>query len=143
MEELVIDDQHNTFLSGQSDVQFRFRFRSESSNEQSAYYGAEFEGFSFDDFLVIAEQSISTGVAALSKESVQLFPNPNNGSFTLQWGELDVEELVLYDGKGSLLKRLRSTGTHRQRFELDLSPGLYQLRIRSDEGEVLRRLMVE
>ena len=54
MEEIVIDASNNTFLYDQSTVYLRFDFKTDSSNREDSYYNVDFEGFSFDDFKIIA-----------------------------------------------------------------------------------------
>ncbi len=52
MEEVFISTSENSFLSGQSNVQFRFLFDSDAANNADAY-NTTFDGFVFDDFKVI------------------------------------------------------------------------------------------
>ncbi|MDO1502257.1 DUF5011 domain-containing protein [Winogradskyella maritima] len=52
MEEIVIDASQNSFLLGQSNVFFRFDFRTDGSNREDSYVNVDFEGFTFDDFKV-------------------------------------------------------------------------------------------
>ena len=52
-EEMLIDTEHNNFLIGQNNVQFRFRFRSDGSNRTDGY-NTDFLGFTFDDFKIIS-----------------------------------------------------------------------------------------
>lgn len=64
MEEIVIDAATNSFLLNQSNVYFRFEFRTDGTNRNDTYYNMDFEGFTFDDFKVIGlstniEQTIS------------------------------------------------------------------------------------
>ncbi|WP_338733413.1 M14 family zinc carboxypeptidase [Mangrovimonas cancribranchiae] len=55
MEEIVIDENTNSSLHNASNVQFRFRFRSDGSNE-TENYSANLDGFYVDDFKVIGLQ---------------------------------------------------------------------------------------
>ncbi|TBN04476.1 hypothetical protein EYD45_07625, partial [Hyunsoonleella flava] len=53
MEEILIDNVDNSFLLGQNNVQFRFRFKTDSSNREDDLT-TTFDGFIFDDFKVIS-----------------------------------------------------------------------------------------
>lgn len=76
MEEIVIDDENNSFLLGESAVQIRFHFNSESSNSQDAYYNANFEGFTFDDFTCILKNGDAVGLDEQGLTSITVHPNP-------------------------------------------------------------------
>ncbi|WP_188407908.1 M14 family zinc carboxypeptidase, partial [Hyunsoonleella pacifica] len=52
MEEILIDNQDNNFLLGQSNVQFRFRFKTDDTNREDDLT-TTFDGFIFDDFKII------------------------------------------------------------------------------------------
>ena len=52
MEEILIDNQDNSFLFGQSNIQFRFRFDSDDTNREDDLT-TTFDGFIFDDFKII------------------------------------------------------------------------------------------
>ncbi|TBM99356.1 DUF5011 domain-containing protein [Hyunsoonleella flava] len=67
MEEIYINATENTFLLGQSNVQIRFRLKSDSVNREDDLT-TTFDGFTFDDFRVISIEtpcvlSIPTAVA--------------------------------------------------------------------------------
>ncbi|WP_188407875.1 immunoglobulin-like domain-containing protein, partial [Hyunsoonleella pacifica] len=68
MEEIYINATENTFLLGQSNVQIRFRLKSDSLNREDDLT-TTFDGFTFDDFRVISIQtpcvlSVPTSVTA-------------------------------------------------------------------------------
>ncbi|WP_019388872.1 M14 family zinc carboxypeptidase, partial [Algibacter luteus] len=53
MEEILINNDDNSFLTGQSNVQFRFRFKTDSSNREDDLT-TTFDGFIFDDFKILS-----------------------------------------------------------------------------------------
>jgi hypothetical protein len=68
MEEIHINSTENNFLFNQSNVQLRFRFKSDTSNREDDLT-TTFDGFIFDDFKVIGIQtqciiSVPTGLAS-------------------------------------------------------------------------------
>ncbi|OIQ27127.1 MAG: hypothetical protein BM564_13225, partial [Bacteroidetes bacterium MedPE-SWsnd-G2] len=54
MEEIVIDISNNSAFYNQSTVYIRFNFNTDSTNREDSYYNADFLGFTFDDFKVVA-----------------------------------------------------------------------------------------
>ncbi|WP_019388073.1 immunoglobulin-like domain-containing protein, partial [Algibacter luteus] len=56
MEEIYINPSENSFLFGQSNVQFRFRLKTDASNREDDLT-TTFDGFTFDDFKVISIQT--------------------------------------------------------------------------------------
>ena len=82
-------------------------------------------------------------------ESLNLFPNPNAGHFTLQMqGEPQGElEFVLYNSIGQLVKRDVgdfSTGVLQKEFDYPaLDPGVYSLGIRSGDSQLFIKIIVQ
>ncbi|MEP0266649.1 M14 family zinc carboxypeptidase [Dokdonia sp.] len=52
LEEVFIDATNNPSITGNSSVQFRFKFASDTSNRQDGY-NVEFRGFKFDNFEIV------------------------------------------------------------------------------------------
>lgn len=80
-----------------------------------------------------------------SDDAIAVFPNPNQGRFTLRLGNSMVNGALLevYDLRGALVG---SMGIVAQETELDLSShpaGCYLLKVSSAEGVTLRRVVIE
>ncbi len=74
--------------------------------------------------------------------SFKLFPNPvcSSGEVALQWNsiELPVEQILLYDVSGRLVKQLNSSSTGSISFSLsDMLPGMYFVHAMSKEQKTL------
>ena len=91
MDEIVIDSQNNAFLLGQSTVFFRFDFKTEGSNRQDSYVNVNFEGFTFDDFSVVAIELPCDATNPPSNVSVS---NITSTSVDVNW---DVVPSATYD----------------------------------------------
>ncbi len=80
---------------------------------------------------------------------IQLFPNPNNGGFTVALqGQAQAEiELALFNLTGQLINTAQfdfSTGSIQKELQYEqLKPGMYILRIRSGDQTVVRKVMVD
>ncbi|GAA4237315.1 hypothetical protein GCM10022291_23830 [Postechiella marina] len=82
MEEIVIDASTNSFLYNQNTVFLRFRLRTDSSNRRDSYKNVDFEGFTFDDFKVIAAGCVT------SKPTNVLASKETTNAATLNWDEV-------------------------------------------------------
>jgi hypothetical protein len=72
-----------------------------------------------------------TDVAALTAESVKIYPNPAHDKFTLTTGKIDHEVLVtLFDAAGKLVIERRITREGDEQFDVSfLAKGVYMMRI--------------
>ncbi len=102
LEEIVVDIQTNSFLIGASSVYLRFIFETDGSNSQDAYYNADFEGFTFDDFACIQIAGNTIGVDELNSNGFSVYPNPVSGSFSIE-GIDGFFGVSIYNSMGQLL----------------------------------------
>lgn len=77
---------------------------------------------------------------------MEIFPNPGNGTFYIEFnhtgltGELNLE---VFDVRGRLVSNRSIESGGSDHIQLELSPGLYFVRLRSDIGSTVRRLIIE
>lgn len=98
---------------------------------------------------VMSEELTLTGLlATTSLHYLHVYPNPNEGRFTLAIGQQQSEplEIKITDAQGRELKHLHLSPAREHQIPLDLSSsakGLYLLQVISPHGIATRRLMVE
>jgi hypothetical protein len=85
---------------------------------------------------------------AVANENLELFPNPNNGQFTLTWTQVTDEtlDLSIVDAAGRLLHQARypaHAGTEQLALSRELPPGVYTLLLRGRERVLRRRFVVK
>lgn len=82
----------------------------------------------------------SNGVRSIVKEIVQIFPNPSNGKFVIEWNEMkNVDNVSIIDNKGNLVKLLPVLSE----YDLtDLPKGMYIIEIKNDEEIIRQKLMI-
>lgn len=88
---------------------------------------------------------LEVGVAERSEEiGFQVYPNPSNGNFSLQFPELKYDAVVsIYDPKGSLVQSsVLQKGTVRMEMQMRLEAGIYLIRLESDELQQTQRLVI-
>ncbi len=83
---------------------------------------------------------------AQNLESFFIYPNPSKGIFTLKLenGFFDNAQIEIYNGTGSLLKRLTVSNTDNYKIDLRNSPkGIYFVRILNNDKIITGKLIVE
>ncbi|MCE3278580.1 MAG: hypothetical protein K0S44_771 [Bacteroidetes bacterium] len=91
-----------------------------------------------------ATVSFSTGIDDLSEDMLfSLFPNPNNGTFSLAHNASECFSLMIMDELGKEVHSAQLCGSHNA-LELKLENGIYLLRVKTEEsGKVIyRKLMI-
>lgn len=75
---------------------------------------------------------------------LSIYPNPNNGQFTVSSEDFDGDvTFQIYNVSGSLLHEVSSNGEHTVTFDNALSAGTYFLRIISGDKVAARKIVVE
>lgn len=102
LEKIVVDDQNNSFLAGANPVYLRFVFETDYTNHQDAYYNADFEGFTFDDFSCVQIDKNSVGITNLRANEISVYPNPLAELFSIKGieGSFDIK---IHNALGQLL----------------------------------------
>ncbi|GAB4408958.1 MAG: hypothetical protein OHK0039_12360 [Bacteroidia bacterium] len=85
--------------------------------------------------------------AHLDAAHVAVYPNPNNGRFTVavDWPTSQASELMLYDAMGQQVYRRSLPGTRQGSWDLDthLPAGVYILRIDTPQRSYIRKLILQ
>jgi hypothetical protein len=86
---------------------------------------------------------LCTDVADLAGagENFQLFPNPNNGQFTIDLQSAGVAQLYVYDALGQLVKS-QQLQPGAQQVALNVSTGIYLLRVITPDGKLSQQRVV-
>jgi hypothetical protein len=107
--------------SGQT-INLRFKFRSSFS----------FEGDIAIDDIAFVDAAVGINENLIISQSLSVFPNPSDGSFTLTLQQLPKNNLLVYDMNGRVVKSLKIASL---RSELDLSElpkGVYLLSFQNE-----------
>ena len=119
-------------------VTFRIGFASNS--------GYENEGIAIDDINIFSDPTgidpVETGLS-----DIQIYPNPNKGTFTLVYnGERDVDlnlQLINIQGQVILSEQIEAGHKFSKEFELDyLAPGIYYFRLMHKQGVVVKKMVI-
>lgn len=90
----------------------------------------------------VTNTSNVTTHTALEKE-VKLYPNPNNGDFTLQNNTLEPLEILIYDALGKVVFQGNTFSSAQTSLNLNLSSGVYQVNIRQNGTMVTKKMVVK
>lgn len=76
---------------------------------------------------------------------IQVFPNPSEGNFNIAWNsKINVEEVLILDGTGRTIYASSSGFETSNKLQLDsLSNGIYWLRMKTDQGFFVSKIVVE
>ena len=91
---------------------------------------------------IIASTGVCTGIDEIDANRVSIFPNPNLGTFTVNWEDLSIESISVYNAQGQLIKSIGSN-LNRNNLELDLSSGLYHIQLEALEGIITKKVIVQ
>lgn len=93
-----------------------------------------------EDYMV--NITAASGLNELNPENVSLYPNPSNDQITLEFGNLDVQAIQLFDIMGK--EMLYLVGNSAPKMEVSLagiSKGLYHVKILTKQGIVTKTLI--
>ena len=83
-------------------------------------------------------------LAALEKPSFELYPNPNQGLFTLKLGKESAYQLLeLRDLKGQLIRQAKLNGNQIHHFDFsDLKCGIYLISLEGESKRETQKLII-
>jgi hypothetical protein len=85
--------------------------------------------------LVISGLGTGEGLGARA----MVFPNPNTGVFTLEWSNIEAQQVVIYNGVGQAVAKQSVSGAGSSSIQLDLrgnAAGIYRAVIYGKDGQV-------
>jgi len=96
-----------------------------------------------EDYNVIVTSNL--GNHELTEDEIQIFPNPNNGTFEIQWSSIDTDKansLEIFNISGQLIYK---TNQLNQSNTISLQPntGIYLLKLTSDNNVLIKKIIVE
>ncbi|MCR4737947.1 MAG: T9SS type A sorting domain-containing protein, partial [Bacteroidales bacterium] len=81
--------------------------------------------------------------SVMGAEDVLVFPNPNNGQFSIHSSQSTIYRIRLYDVYGKLLKTVNVNASMAEVDVHELCAGVYVLRVETDSGAVVKRVVKE
>ncbi|MEO0405264.1 MAG: T9SS type A sorting domain-containing protein, partial [Bacteroidota bacterium] len=99
-----------------------------------------------DAFMVVLTpgdipDEVVDSIDELNAPSVELFPNPNNGTFYLKPSNgVEVQQVLVFDAASRKVFEEQPT---KQQFQLELNPGVYTLSVMSNQGVITNRLIIQ
>jgi hypothetical protein len=109
--------------------------------------GTDENGCADTDEITVSTE-VCTGVKkAANNISLEVYPNPNNGKFTLQFDSKKSQmiEVIVYDSKGQIQYRGFENSTIGQvskSLDLNLTKGIYQIQLISDDVNSTQKIVV-
>ncbi len=87
--------------------------------------------------------NVMVGVENSLNNAISIYPNPNNGQFKVELKGLNSSnmQVEVLDAMGRVV--LSQTGSNVQDFDLNEATGLYFVRVTTDEGTAVSRVIVK
>jgi len=96
--------------------------------------------------LSLTNASLGVKSSSLLEQSLQLYPNPNKGQFTLNYkGEEALKKLEIFSITGQLVKEIQLENfTNDKEINVpELKRGLYLLKIKTDKDTAIKKIIIE
>ena len=90
-------------------------------------------------------EGIEVGIEKFELPNLKIYPNPTTGQLTIDIEQLTITKVEIYDSMGKMQKS-RWAEEQKGEFVMDishLSKGLYFLRIQTETGEVIKKVLKE
>jgi hypothetical protein len=91
---------------------------------------------------VTQQGDTSTGLKETEEDKLNVYPNPSNGSVTIEYFNTEYLTVQILNSKGIVISKFRTSGPI---YQLDLSrygKGLYILEFTNNKGETMRRKII-
>ena len=121
-----------TSLAGQTNVIFRIVFQSDEAVNQ--------KGVNIDDFVI-------SGVLAnedFRLNTIAIYPNPSNGIFNINLGEINPTLIEVYDVSGKIILSKKDIKSSNFETSIDLTSaaqGIYFVKIEADNQQIVKRII--
>lgn len=103
-----------------------------------------FESGEVEDYTVIVKKDTTSNIHGLTATQVSIFPNPNQGSFTLKL-EKECANAVLQvvNELGQTVYEQHGLNGSEFTFKTQLKPGIYITQLETEYGKISRKLIIE
>ncbi len=76
-------------------------------------------------------------------ENFEIYPNPNNGNFSISFGELNVQECIIIDMSGRVIENKTINGESSINFNTNLSAGTYFVKVVAEDKVTIEKIVIE
>ncbi len=97
-------------------------------------------------FVITKPGNIAGGIETGETLALTIYPNPNNGRFTLDFSNINGKvNYQIFDAKGSFVfgDEFTTNGNAIKELSLDLVPGIYFVKLNSNTKSLIKKLIVE
>jgi hypothetical protein len=94
---------------------------------------------------IVKTDDLKTELGIGNEDQIKLYPNPNNGSFTIEMKNFETDaDIVVYNGTGSIIYSMTSTNTSYPKVNLpNVNKGIYYVRITGRGEQATRKIIVK
>ena len=91
---------------------------------------------------VTVVRGVAAGISEAEASAFSIYPSPSESILNVSSDQLDITEMVIYDMTGNLLKTQNNNGRNAHINTAEMPSGVYLLRIKTAQGELMRRFSV-
>jgi hypothetical protein len=93
---------------------------------------------------IVVNQDGTVGITENNMEVISLYPNPNNGNFTINFnGNTDVQKVSILDVTGKQISTIPVLNSRVIEVSENLSPGVYFVQLQSASNNTVKRVIIE
>ena len=118
-------------ITNENNILFRFSFLSDQ--------GVNNEGVFIDNFVIEGQVA---GITEQALNAIQIYPNPSKGSFTISKNNVLPLAITIYDISGKQVYSENIINSNRHQIQLNVSKGVYFIRLKSDTSSLVKKLIV-
>ncbi|MDD2387925.1 MAG: T9SS type A sorting domain-containing protein, partial [Bacteroidales bacterium] len=96
------------------------------------------------DFIITV--NVANSISSNETAEISIYPNPNNGMFNISFGNVNGEVYYqIYDTQGSIIvnKNIHTNGDTIEEVSLNLTSGVYFVRIITETQTLIQKLVIE
>lgn len=76
-------------------------------------------------------------------DGISIYPNPNNGKFSLNLGENNAESYILYDMSGRVIEERNINGQSSVDFDINMAAGTYFIKVIGEDKVAVEKIVIE
>ena len=103
-------------------------------------------GYTFTNIKKSHTIEVKFGPVSVDSETadgISIFPNPNNGKFSMNLGETNAQTYILYDMSGRVVEEKDINGMSSVDFDMNISAGTYFIKIIAGDKVSVEKIVVE
>ena len=78
-----------------------------------------------------------------TSDNISIYPNPNNGKFSINFGDVNAESYVIFDMSGRVIEEKALNGSNTADFDMNIASGTYFIKVISTDKTSVKKIVIE